>query len=128
MIRCVRIWTGDDNNSLFEEGVIDLDRGPHGDILTGKLPVTTVSFQETGSGGKLDWHTAPVRQLVVTMGGTLDFETRSGEHFMLRPGDVLLAEGTAGGGHSWKLIDDQPWRRAYVVLAPGAAVPFRPHQ
>jgi hypothetical protein len=61
MIRCVRIWTGDDDNSLFEEGVINLDRGPHGDILTGKLPVTTVSFQETGSGGKLDWHTAPVR-------------------------------------------------------------------
>jgi quercetin dioxygenase-like cupin family protein len=128
MIRCVRIWTGDDNHSLFEEGVIDLDRGPHGDILTGKLPVTTVSFQETGSGGKLDWHTAPVRQLVVTLSGTLDFETRSGEHFMLRPGDILLAEDTAGGGHSWKLIDDQPWRRAYVVLAPGAAVPFRPHQ
>jgi quercetin dioxygenase-like cupin family protein len=128
MIRCVRIWTGDNNNSLFEEGVIDLDRGPHGDILTGKLPVTTVSFQETGSGGKLDWHTAPVRQLVVTLSGTLDFETRSGQHFTLRPGDILLAEDTVGGGHSWKLIDDQPWRRAYVVLAPGAAVPFRPHK
>ena len=128
MIRCVRLWTGDDDNSLFEEGVINLDRGPHGDILTGKLPVTSVSFQETGSGGKLDWHTAPVRQLVVTLSGTLDFETRSGQHFTLRPGDILLAEDTFGGGHSWKLIDDQPWRRAYVVLAPGAAFPFRPHK
>jgi quercetin dioxygenase-like cupin family protein len=126
MIRCIRIWTGDNDNSLFEEGVIHLDRGPHGDVLSGKLPVTTVSFEETGSGGKLDWHTAPVRQLVVTLSGTLDFETRSGQHFTLRPGDILLAEDTAGGGHSWKLIDDQPWRRAYVVLAPGAAVPFRP--
>jgi len=38
----------------------------------------------------------------------------------------LLAEDTAGGGHRWKLIDNQPWRRAYVVLAAGAAVPFRP--
>jgi quercetin dioxygenase-like cupin family protein len=128
MIRCVRIWTGDDDNSLFEEGVINLDRGPHGDILTGKLPVISVSFQETGSGGKLDWHTAPVRQLVVTLSGTLDFQTRSGQHFTLRPGDILLAEDTVGGGHSWKLIDDQPWRRAYVVLAPGAAVPFQPHK
>ena len=108
--------------------MINLDRGPHGDILTGKLPVTSVSFQETGSGGKLDWHTAPVRQLVVTLSGTLDFETRSGQHFTLRPGDILLAEDTVGGGHSWKLIDDQPWRRAYVVLAPGAAVPFQPHK
>ena len=24
MIRCVRIWTGDDGNSCFEEGAIDL--------------------------------------------------------------------------------------------------------
>ena len=127
MIRCVRIWTGNDDNSHFEEGVISLDHGPHGDILSAKLPATTVSFQETASGGKLDWHTAPVRQLVITLSGILDFQTRSGQHFMLGPGDILLAEDTVGGGHSWKLIDNQPWRRAYVVLAPGAAVPFRPN-
>ncbi len=126
MIRCVRLWTGDDDNSHFAEGVIDLERGPHGDILTGKLPVTTVSFQETASGGTLDWHDAPTRQLVITLSGTLDFETRSGHHFMLKPGDILLAEDTAGGGHRWKLIDDHPWRRVYVVLGAGAAVPFRP--
>ena len=57
-----------------------------------------------------------MRQLVITLSGTLDFQTRDGEHFTLRPGDILLAEDTAGGGHSWKLIDDQPWRRVYVVL------------
>ncbi|MGO9046962.1 MAG: hypothetical protein ACLQFW_08750 [Xanthobacteraceae bacterium] len=126
MIRCVRLWTGDDNNSHFAEGEIALDRGARGDILTGKLPVTTVSFQETASGGTLDWHDAPARQLVVTLSGTLDFETRSGQHFTLRPGDVLLAEDTAGGGHRWKLTDNQPWRRAYVVLAADAVVPFQP--
>jgi quercetin dioxygenase-like cupin family protein len=128
MIRCVRIWTGADDNSHFEEGVISLNPGRNGDLLTGKLPVTTVSFEETASGGKLDWHTAPVRQLVVTLSGTLDFQTRSGQHFMLRAGDILLAEDTAGGGHSWKLIDDQPWRRAYMVLGRDAAVPFRPNK
>ena len=128
MIRCVRLWTGDDDNSHFEEGVIPLDPGPRGDLLSAKLPVTTVSFQETPPGGKLDWHDAPVRQLVVTLSGTLDFETRDGEHFALRPGDILLAEDTAGGGHSWRLIDDQPWRRVYVVLAREAAVPFRPNR
>ena len=118
MIRCVRLWTGDDDNSHFAEGVIDLERGPHGDILTGKLPVTTVSFQETTSGGTLDWHDAPTRQLVITLSGTLDFETRSGHHFTLKPGDILLAEDTAGGGHRWKLIDNQPWRRASWTRSP----------
>jgi|SRR5919204_658901 quercetin dioxygenase-like cupin family protein len=125
MIRCVRLWTGDDHNSHFEEGVIEFHGGPHGDLATGKLAATSVSFEETASGGKLAWHNAPVRQFVVTLCGTLDFETRSGQHFMLRSGDILLAEDTAGGGHSWKLTDDQPWRRVYVVLPPGAAVPFR---
>jgi quercetin dioxygenase-like cupin family protein len=126
MIRCVRLWTGKDDNSHYEDGVLDLEPGRNGDLLSGKFPVTTVSFEETRSGGKLDWHTAPVRQFVVTLSGTLDFQTRGGEHFTLRPGDILLAEDTVGGGHSWKLIDEQPWRRAYVVLGRDAAVPFRP--
>jgi hypothetical protein len=38
--------------------------------------------------------------------------------------DVLLAEDNAGEGHKWRLIDDQPWRRAYVVLKPGAEDSF----
>jgi quercetin dioxygenase-like cupin family protein len=124
MIRCVRLWTGADNNSHFEEGVIALERGVRGDVLTDKLPVMTVSFQETASGGSFAWHDAPVRQLVITLSGTLDFETRGGDHFILHPGDILLAEDTSGGGHKWSLVDEAPWRRVYVVLAQAAAVPF----
>ena len=125
MIRCARIWTGEDDNSHAEEGSIDLEAGAHGDLASGKVAAAHASFQETKSGGTLAWHTAPVRQLVITLSGTLDFQTRGGQHFTLRPGDVLLAEDTAGGGHSWKLIDDQPWRRLYVVLAEDALVPFQ---
>jgi hypothetical protein len=124
MIRCVRIWTGDDRNSHFEEGVIDLEPGARGDMLSGKM-ATTISFEETASGGAFAWHDAPIRQLVITLSGTLDFQTREGKHFLIRPGDVLLAEDTIGSGHSWRLTDSQPWRRAYVILQPGAAVPFR---
>ena len=123
MIRCVRIWTGDDDNSHFEEGTIALQPGTNGDLLSDKAAVVSAAFQETASGGTLAWHTAPVRQLVVTLSGTLDFETRAGEHFQLAPGDILLAEDTVGGGHTWQLIDE-PWRRLYVVLAPDAPVPF----
>ncbi|OAF19380.1 cupin domain-containing protein [Bradyrhizobium neotropicale] len=125
MIRCVRLWTGEDNNSHFEEGIIELEPGARGDALSSRVDVATVSFQETASGGAFSWHTAPVRQFVITLSGTLDFQTRDGEHFLLHPGDVLLAEDTAGSGHSWTLTDDASWRRAYVVLTPGAQVPFR---
>jgi hypothetical protein len=128
MMRCVRLWTGDDRNSYFEEGVIELEPGQRSDWLSSKVDVATISFQETASGGAFAWHTAPVRQLVITLSGTLDFQTREGDHFLLHPGNVLLAEDTVGSGHSWKLTDDSSWRRAYVVLRPGAAVPFRAHK
>jgi AraC-like ligand binding domain len=125
MIRCVRIWTGDDGNSHFEEGVIELEPGKRGDVLSGRMATTTISFEETASGGTFAWHDAPNRQLVITLSGTLDFQTREGEHFVIRPGDILLAEDTTGSGHSWRLTDNQPWRRAYAILQPGTAVPFR---
>ena len=100
MIRCVRIWTGEDQNSHVEEGWIDLKPGAHGDLAGRRR------------GGDLTWR-------------TLDFSTRGGQHFVLAPGDILLAEDTTGGGHTWRLVDDQPWRRLYVVLGKDAPVPFK---
>jgi len=120
----VRIWTGSDGQSHFEEGAIDLAEGARGDLLSGKAVTTSVSFQETSSGGTFAWHDAPARQFVITLSGTLDFQTRKGEHFTIRPGDILLAEDTTGGGHSWRLVDNEPWRRVYVILAPDVSVPF----
>ena len=36
MIRCVRLWSGPDGNSHFEEGAIDLESGPRGEVLSGR--------------------------------------------------------------------------------------------
>ena len=124
MIRCIRLWTGEDGNSHFEEGAIDLPKGERGDILSGTVGTVSISFRETRAGGAFEWHDAPTRQFVITLSGTLDFQTRTGEHFMLRAGDILLAEDTAGTGHSWKLVDENPWRRVYVILSPGVEAPF----
>ena len=45
---------------------------------------------------------------------------------MLRPGDILVAADDAGSGHKWRLINDDPWRRCYVVLKPGSPDLFVP--
>ncbi|WP_126243058.1 AraC family ligand binding domain-containing protein [Burkholderia gladioli] len=116
MIRCVRIWTGPDGDSCFEEGHLSLSHGERGDLLSEALGAHSVSFRETRAGGVFSAHHAPTLQLVLTLSGTLEFQTASGATFVIRPGDVLLADDTAGSGHSWRLIDDQPWRRAYVVV------------
>jgi quercetin dioxygenase-like cupin family protein len=85
--------------------------------------VRKAHFEETAAGSSRDWHTAPREQFVVTLSGTLEFTTRDGEIFVLRPGDILLASDTSGTGHRWRLIDDQPWRRLYVELATPFALP-----
>ena len=125
MIRCVRLWTGEDQNSHFEEGVIDLEPGARGDMLSGEFPITAVSIHETNADPKLGWHTDAARQLVITLGGTLEFSTRNGT-FRLGTGDILFTEETGGTGHDWKLLDGQPWRRLYAGLDAATVVPFQP--
>ncbi|MCS5697701.1 hypothetical protein NZK32_01395 [Cyanobium sp. FGCU-52] len=126
MLKCIRLWTGEDGQSHFQSGVIDLQAGARGDFLSHSMEAVSLSLRETDSGGSFDWHTAPARQFVITLSGTLDFVTREDKHFTLDSSRLLLAEDTAGGGHSWRLLGQEPWRRIYVVLAPGAKVCFTP--
>jgi hypothetical protein len=48
MIRCVRLWSGPDGKSHFEEGAIDLGSGPRGDVLSGKFPIASVGVVMSG--------------------------------------------------------------------------------
>ena len=115
MIRAFKFITGPDNQSHVQEGTV---------AQHARTDVASIHFEETPAHSSLDWHTAPEKQYVITLSGTLEFVTPDGEKFTLRPGDVLVAEDTMGTGHRWRLIDDQPWRRAYVVLKPGAKDTF----
>jgi hypothetical protein len=44
----------------------------------------------------------------------------------IHPGDVLLVVDHTGSGHKWRLINDEPWKRAYVIFKPGADTQFVP--
>ncbi len=116
-IRRVRLYTGDDGESHFDVGHVNLHEQDGLNALSSPDRAGEISFEETPSGSSLDWHGAPQRQYVITLSGELEFETRDGTKQRLYPGDILLAEDTHGGGHRWRLTGDQPWRRAYVTLA-----------
>lgn len=107
-----KLYTGEDNASHVLEGTLTLDQ---------RTDVIAAHFKELPPHSSFDWHDAPETQYVITLTGTLEFTTRDGETFIIRPGDVLVATDTAGTGHRWRLIDDAPWRRCYIVLKPGAA-------
>jgi hypothetical protein len=50
------------------------------------------------------------------------------ETFTIHPGDVLLATDHTGSGHRWRMLNDEPWKRAYVVFKKGANTHFVPDQ
>jgi quercetin dioxygenase-like cupin family protein len=114
-IRAFKLYTGPDHASHALQGLID---------EKDRTDVIAIHFKETPAHSSGDWHESPESQYVITLTGTLEFTTRDGETFVVRPGDVLLSEDTVGTGHKWRLIDDQPWRRAYVVLKPGVKDSF----
>ena len=114
--RLIRLYTGDDGESHFEEGPLDLPKLEGTAHRSRSWDAADVSFVESPAGSSSDWHSDPARQYVITLSGTLEFETRPGETCTLAPGTILLAEDTEGGGHRWRLTDDQPWRRVYVGL------------
>ena len=59
---------------------------------------TSLALPSDFTDGALDW--------VGTFGGT--------------------AQDNSGSGHKWRLIGDEPWRRAYVVYEEGAELRFTP--
>ena len=52
--------------------------------------------------------------------------TRGGEVFTEYPGEILVATDTTGSGHKWQLVNDEPWKRAYVPFEKGAETHFVP--
>ena len=117
MIRAYKLYTGNDGHSYVQVGTVsNLQVNPAASIM----------FNETPAHSYYDWHPAPTTQYVITLSGTLLFETGPGETFTLQPGDILIAMDTIGSGHKWQLIDDQPWKRVYVAFTDESEINFVP--
>ncbi|MFC1224580.1 hypothetical protein ACFE6N_12270 [Pedobacter sp. BG31] len=61
-------------------------------------------------------HPAPRRQYVITLKGKLRFTVSNGETFIIEPGIILIANDTAGEGHTWEVVDGDEWERIYIPL------------
>ena len=113
-------------SSLYRSGR-KLPCGVRGSVSAGELvDAESILFKETPAHSSFDWHNDPIPQYVITLSGVLEFTTMGGETFTIHPGDVLLAVDHTGSGHKWRLINDEPWKRAYVVFKEGADTRFVP--
>ena len=112
----VRIYTGPDNKSHFEELQIPLkDAGKTG-FLSELMKATGVVFRETTGDYNYDFHTAPRRQLVVNREGEVEIEIGDGTRRILHAGEILLAEDTTGQGHISRAIAGKPRKSLFITL------------
>ena len=115
-MQVVRIYTGDDGQSHFEDVDVELeDLGERGQIspLWGG---SGVQFREVAGDYFLDFHVAPRRQLVVNLTGSVEIEIGDGTKRLMEAGSILLAEDTTGQGHISRNVDGQPRTCLFVHL------------
>ncbi len=110
-----RIYTGDDNQSHFED--VEIELGPQRvGQLSERIPATGLIFRETGGDYDLDFHNAPRRQYIVNLDGAVEITVGTGEKRVIGPGEVFLAEDTAGQGHISRAVDGQIRHSLFITL------------
>ena len=115
-MRVVRIYTGPDNQSHFEDIDVPLKDGGVRGFLSELVKTTGVVFRTTGGDYDYDFHTAPRRQYVVNLEGEVELEVGDGTRRVLRSGDILLAEDTTGQGHKSRAVAGKPRKSLLITL------------
>ncbi len=110
-----RIYTGDDNQSHFEDIEVELSPQQVGQ-LSERIPTTGLIFRETGGDYDLDVHNAPRRQYIVNLDGAVEITVGSGEKRVIGPGEVFLAEDTTGQGHISRAVNNQIRHSLFITL------------
>jgi len=112
----VRLYTGADNQSHFEDVQVPLKDGGKVGFLSELIKATGVVFRTTTGDYNYDFHPAPRRQYVVNLEGEVEIEVGDGSRRILRSGDVLLAEDTTGEGHISRAVAGKPRRSLFITL------------
>ncbi len=115
-MKVVRVFTGDDGQSHFEDIELDYSGSSPGGIMTELQGATGIIFRQTGGDYDLDFHNAPRRQYVINLSGGVEIEVGDGSKRRLVAGDVLLAEDTEGQGHISRAINDETRNSIFVTL------------
>lgn len=123
-MRMMRIYTGDDEQSHFEQIEVPFGDG-EGRRTTQDFASDTVRFATLPAGVEMDFHHAPARQFVIVLDGELEMSCGDGSRWRGSPGDVFLADDHTGQGHTFRELsgpisllfvpialdlDVEPWR------------------
>jgi hypothetical protein len=115
-MKVVRLYTGADNKSHFEDLQIPLKDGGKVGFVSELIKATGVVFRETAGDYDYDFHTAPRRQYVINLEGEVEIEVGDGTQRILGSGDILLAEDTTGQGHKSRAVAGKPRKSLFITL------------
>ena len=96
----VRIFTGDDGQSHFED--LGLPEPDVQRIAT--KPGEDLVFRRTAVDRPTEWHNPTRRQYLVVVSGRMEVSVADGSARQFQPGDVLIAEDMTGQGHLTKAV------------------------
>jgi uncharacterized cupin superfamily protein len=115
LMKIVRLYTGADNESHFED--IEIALNPMGHMQASELqPTHGIMFRSSPPSHLSDYHRVPKRQYVITLSGQVEIETGDGAVRRFGPGDVMLAEDTTGRGHITRVVGNQPRHYVFIPL------------
>jgi hypothetical protein len=125
-VKIVRIYTGDDNRSHFEDLEIPQADVPFPgrlgatDKRSDQIPVEGMVIRDAQQADEHDFHPAPRRQFVVTLYGIGEIECGDGTKRRFGTGDIMLADDTTGQGHISRTIEAR--RNLMIPLAPSVDI------
>jgi len=102
-LKVIRIYSGDDGESHFED--LTVDRLEELVAKPGEGPIT---LRQGPAKVVIDYHPAPRRQYVTLLSGEVEIETADGSTRRVVRGDVIVAEDLTGRGHIFRGVGEEP--------------------
>ena len=111
-----RLFSGSDGQTHAEPINLSLVTGKDG-TQQDLLKIAGIRFATRGPATSDDWHTAPGRQYLVTLQGTVEIEIGDGKKVTAGPGSILLIEDTTGKGHRATVVSKDDWHVLFIPIA-----------
>ncbi len=100
----VHLYTGPDGLSYFKDVEVPLAGRGEGTELSELFPAKAMVMRRNTAAYQLDYHTAPRKQYIINLTGTVEIVASGGETRQFGPGSIMLADDTTGKGHISKAL------------------------
>ena len=105
-MRIHNLYTDAKGESHWRDIDVEWAEERRGSKLSKRLPANGIIFRQTKADNDLDFHTAPRRQYIVNLQGSVKITASDGEARVIGPGEVFLVEDVTGKGHKSHTLGD----------------------